>query len=256
MAVYREKYGENISIECHPLIRSEEACYKASLHAIKLAKKHNTRLHILHISTAREVALFDNLIPLSDKRITSEACIHHLWFDDTDYEKKGSLIKWNPAIKTQKDKESILSAVLENKIDIIATDHAPHTIEEKQNKYFNCPSGGPMVQHALVAMLEMYSQGKITLEKVIEKMCHAPADCFHVENRGYIRRGYWADLVIADLNSPWTVNKSNILSKCGWSSFEGQTFHSKVTHTFVNGHLAYKNGSFDESVKGQRVLFN
>jgi len=262
MAAHKEKYGEEIPIELHPKIRSEEACYKSSSFAVELAEKHNTRLHILHISTAKETGLFDNTIPLKEKRITAEACVHHLWFDDTGYKEKGTFIKWNPAIKTQKDKKGILKAVLDNKIDIIATDHAPHTFEEKQNTYFNCPSGGPLVQHALVAMLEIYHQGEIALEKVIEKMCHAPADCFRVEKRGYIREGYWADLVIADLNSHWTVDKSNILSKCGWSPFEGQTFRSKITHTFVNGHLVYAcpdkvgdNETFDESVKGRRILF-
>ena len=253
--IYKNKFGENVPIACHPLIRNEEACYKSSSLAVQLAKKFNSRLHILHISTAKEIELFDNKIPLKEKRITAEACIHHLWFSDEDYAKKGNLIKWNPAIKTSKDRAAILQAVLENKIDVIATDHAPHTIEEKNNSYFKAPSGGPLVQHALVAMLEMYHQKKISLEKIVEKMCHAPADCFRVEKRGYIREGYQADLVLVDLNAPWKVEKSTILAKCGWSPFEGQVFQSAVTHTFVNGHLAYEKGHFDESKKGQRLLF-
>ncbi|MEO6883036.1 MAG: dihydroorotase [Bacteroidia bacterium] len=253
--IYKNKFGENVPMACHPQIRSEEACYKSSSLAVRLAKKYNSRLHVLHISTAKETELFDNQIPLKDKRITAEACIHHLWFSDEDYERKGSLIKWNPAIKTKKDRDAILKALLENKIDVIATDHAPHTFEEKSNSYFKAPSGGPLVQHALVAMLEMYHQKKISLEKIVEKMCHAPADCFRVEKRGYIREGYQADLVLVDLNAPWKVEKSTILAKCGWSPFEDQIFQSSVTHTFVNGHLAYENGHFDESQKGQRLLF-
>ena len=255
MAVYKEKYGEDVPMECHPMIRSEEACYKSSSLAVELAKKYNTRLHILHISTAKELELFDNKTPLKQKRITAEACIHHLWFSDDDYKTKGTLIKWNPAVKKASDRDAILKGVLENKIDVIATDHAPHTIEEKNQTYFKAPSGGPLVQHSLTAMLEFYYQGKISLEKIAEKMSHAVADCFQIEKRGYIREGYFADLVLVDMNSPWTVDKSNILYKCGWSPFEGQTFHSKVTHTFVNGNLIYDNGRFDESKKGQRLLF-
>ena len=255
MQVYREKYGEDIPVECHPLIRSEEACYLSSSLAVELAKKHNTRLHILHISTAKEVELFDNKTPLKEKRITAEACIHHLWFSDADYKTKGSFIKWNPAVKKASDRDAILRGVLENKIDVIATDHAPHTIEEKNQTYFKAPSGGPLVQHSLVAMLELHHQNKITLEKIAEKMAHAVADCFQIEKRGYIREGYFADIVIADLNDSWTVDKSNILYKCGWSPFEGQTFQSKITHTFVNGHLVYKNGNFDETKKGMRLSF-
>ncbi len=255
MAVYKEKYGEDVPMECHPLIRSEEACYKSSSLAVELAKKYNTRLHILHISTAKELELFDNKIPLKQKRITAEACIHHLWFSDEDYKTKGTLIKWNPAVKKASDRDAILKGVLENKIDVIATDHAPHTIEEKKQTYFKAPSGGPLVQHSFVAMLEFFYKGKISLEKIAEKMSHAVADCFQIEKRGYIREGYFADLVLVDTNSPWTVDKSNILYKCGWSPFEGQTFHSKVTHTFVNGNLIYDNGKFDESKKGQRLLF-
>lgn len=256
MEKFKAKYGENIPVEYHPQIRSEEACYKSSSLAVELAKKHNARLHILHISTAKELELFDNKTPLKQKRITAEACIHHLWFSDEDYKTKGNLIKWNPAVKTKNDRDAILKGVLENKIDVICTDHAPHTLEEKKQPYFKAPSGGPLIQHSLVAMLEFVYQKKLTIEKVVEKMSHALADCFHIEKRGYIREGYFADLTLVDLNSPWIVNKSNILAKCGWSPFEGQTFHSKVTHTFVNGHLVYNEGSFDELKKGQRMLFN
>lgn len=255
MEKYKTEYGENIPIACHPLIRSEEACYKSSSLAVELAKKYNARLHILHISTAKELELFDSKTPLKQKRITAEACIHHLWFSDEDYITKENLIKWNPAVKTKKDRNAILKGVLENKIDVICTDHAPHTLEEKNQSYFKAPSGGPLIQHSLVAMLEFAYQKKITIEKVVEKMSHALADCFQIEKRGYIREGYFADLVLADLDCPWTVEKSNILAKCGWSPFEGQTFHSKVTHTFVNGNLIYENGKFDESKKGQRLLF-
>jgi dihydroorotase len=255
MALYKEKYGENVPMECHPLIRSEEACYKSSALAVELAKKHNTRLHILHISTAKELALFDNKTPLKQKRITAEACIHHLWFSDEDYKTKGAFIKWNPAVKTSVDRDAILQGVLENKIDVIATDHAPHTLEEKQQTYFKAPSGGPLIQHSLIAMLEFYHKGKITLEKIAEKMAHAVADCFQIEKRGYIREGYFADLVLVDLKTSWIVDESNILYKCGWSPFEGLTFHSKITHTFVNGNLVYDNGKFDERQKGQRLLF-
>ncbi len=255
-AVYKEKYGENIPIECHPLIRSEEACYISSSLAVALAKKHNSRLHVLHISTAKELSLFDNTIPLSQKRITAEACIHHLWFSDADYKEKGTLIKWNPAIKTAHDRDAILQAVVDNRIDVIATDHAPHTLEEKNNTYFKVPSGAPLVQHSVVAMLEFFHKGKITLEKTVEKMSHNVAILFEIEKRGFIREGYYADLVLVDLNDPWKVDASNILYKCGWSPLEGQTFSSKITHTFVNGHLVYENGIFDESVKGKRVLFD
>ncbi len=254
--LYKQKYGEDIPIEAHPLIRDVEACYKSSSLAFSLAKKHNTRLHILHISTAKECGLFDNKTPLKQKRITAEACIHHLWFDDSYYKTKGNLLKWNPAVKAASDRDEILRAVLDNRIDIIATDHAPHTWEEKQNKYLKAPSGGPLVQHALPAMLEFYKQGKISLEKIAEKMSHAVADCFQINNRGYIREGYFADLVLVDLEKPWTVTKENILYKCGWSIFEGQQFSSGITHTFVNGHLAYENGRFDESTKGKRMTFN
>ena len=254
-AAAREKFGEDVPIQMHPQIRSAEACYKSSSLAVKLAKKHNTRLHILHISTAREIELFDNTLPLSKKRITAEACIHHLWFTDADYETKVTLIKWNPAVKTTFDRDAILKAVIDNKIDIIATDHAPHTKEEKEQSYFKAPSGGPLVQHALVAMIELHKQNKITLEKVVEKMCHSPAICFQIEKRGFIRKGYWADLVLVNLNDSWKVEKNNIQYACGWSPFEGCQFSAKVIHTFVNGNLVYSKGVFEETIKGKRILF-
>ncbi|MEK6615805.1 MAG: dihydroorotase, partial [Bacteroidota bacterium] len=253
---FKVKYGEDIPVECHPQIRSEEACYKSSSLAVELAKKYNTRLHILHISTAKELELFDNKTPLKQKRITAEACVHHLWFSEEDYKTKGNFIKWNPAIKTKNDRDALLKGALENKIDVICTDHAPHTLEEKKQTYFKVPSGGPLVQHSLVAMLEFVHQKKLTIEKVGEKMSHALADCFQIEKRGYIREGYFADLILVDMNSSWTVDKSNILYKCGWSPFEGTTFNSKVTHTFVNGNLVYNKGKFDESKKGKRLLFS
>ena len=255
-AHYKSIYGEDVPIEMHPKIRSDEACYKSSSMAIELAKKHDTRLHVFHLSTAKEMELFRNDIPLEEKRITAEVCIHHLWFDDSQYADKGTHIKWNPAVKSKADKEAVFEALLDDRIDIIATDHAPHTLEEKNNTYFNAPSGGPLVQHALVAMLELYHQGKIRLEKIVEKMCHAPAICFQVEKRGFIREGYAADLVLVEIDNPWEVNKDNILYKCAWSPFEGNTFKSRVTHTWVNGHLAYQNGSFDESQKGHRLTFD
>lgn len=255
-ALYRDKYGENVPLKYHPHIRSDEACYLSTSFAIRLAKKHNTRLHVLHLSTGRELELFENNLHHSQKRITSEVCIHHLWFDENDYETRGSFIKWNPAIKTSRDRSALLDGVLDDTIDIIATDHAPHTIEEKQNLYFQAPSGGPMVQHSLTAMLEFYHQNKISIEKIVEKMCHTPADIFQVKNRGYLREGYWADLCLVDLNSPWQVNKDNILYKCGWSPFENLTFRSRVTHTFVNGHLAYDNGYLDDSKSGMRLEFD
>ena len=255
-AHYKSIYGEDVPIELHPKIRSDEACYKSSSMAIELAKKHDTRLHVFHLSTAKEMELFRNDIPLEEKRITAEVCIHHLWFDDSQYADKGTHIKWNPAVKSKADKEAVFQALLDDRIDIIATDHAPHTLEEKNNTYFNAPSGGPLVQHALVAMLEFYHEGKISLEKIVEKMCHSPAICFQVEDRGFIREGYAADLVLVDLNDPWEVNKENILYKCAWSPFEGNTFKSRVTHTWVNGHLTYQNGTFDESQKGHRLTFD
>ncbi|MFO7827377.1 MAG: dihydroorotase [Bacteroidales bacterium] len=253
---YREKLGENIPVHYHPLIRSEEACYQSSSLAVELAKKYNSRLHILHISTAKELDLFESQLPSRDKKITAEVCVHHLWFSDKDYEQYGTHIKWNPAIKTLKDKDALLEGVRKNKIDVIATDHAPHTLEEKDNTYFKAPSGGPLVQHSLISMLELYHQQRLTLEEIINKMCHTPADIFQIDKRGYIREGYHADLVIADLNSPWTVNHDNILYKCKWSPFEGHTFNSKITHTIVNGNIAYENGRFNEEIKGKKLLFN
>ncbi|MCQ6957392.1 dihydroorotase [Mucilaginibacter aquariorum] len=252
---YKQLLGDNIPVKLHPKIRSAEACYLSSSMAIELAKKHNTRLHILHISTARETHLFSNQIPLADKRITAEACIHHLWFTDADYEEKGNLIKWNPAVKTEQDRDEILKAVLDGRIDIIATDHAPHTIEEKAQPYLQAPSGGPLVQHALPAMLELYHHGKITLEQIAEKMAHNVATIFQIERRGFIREGYWADLALVNLNNPWQVNKSNILYKCGWSPFEGSTFKAKVVSTIVSGNLAYENGSLTNEKSGQRMTF-
>lgn len=245
-AIYKEKYGENVPIEAHPLIRNEEACYKSSSLAVEIAKKHDTRLHILHISTAKETELFDNSKPLKDKRITAEACVHHLWFSDQDYKEKQTLIKWNPAVKSASDRDEVLKALLDDRIDIIATDHAPHTLEEKSNSYFNAPSGGPLVQHALPAVLALVQQGKLTLTKAVEKMCHAPAECFQLADRGYIRKGYKADLVLVNLNDSWKVSKENILYKCGWSPFEGVSFNAKVQTTFVNGVKVYDSGKVIE----------
>ncbi len=255
MEQFREKYGAEVPIRCHPEIRSEEACYKSSSLAVALAKEFGTRLHVLHISTAKELSLFSNGLPLEDKYITAEACLHHLWFNDHDYETKGTLIKWNPAVKTAQDQEAILAAVLNDTIDVLATDHAPHTLEEKQNTYFKAPSGGPLVQHNLVALLEMYHQSKITLETIVKKACHHPAQLFEVDRRGFIREGYYADLVLVDLGRPWKVQTDNILYLCGWSPFEGTTFHSQVTHTFVSGHCVYADGHFDESQQGLRLQF-
>jgi len=253
---YKQLLGENIPVRLHPKIRSEGACYLSSSMAVELAKKYNTRLHILHISTEKETHLFTNDMPLKDKRITAEACIHHLWFSDDDYDTKGNLIKWNPAVKKATDRDGILEAVLDGRIDVIATDHAPHTLDEKLKPYLQAPSGGPLVQHALPAMLELYHHGNISLEQIAEKMAHNVAICFGIENRGYIREGYWADLVLVDLNNPWNVNKANILYKCGWSPFEGSTFRSKVVYTVVSGNLAYSNGSLIEGKAGMRLSFN
>jgi dihydroorotase len=255
-AHFKELYGDNLTPEMHPQIRNAEACYISSSFAVGLAKKFNTRLHILHISTAIETKLFDNTIPLSQKRITSEACIHHLWFSDADYASKGNWIKWNPAVKTAADRDAILQAVLDDHIDIIATDHAPHTIEEKSQEYRNAPSGGPLVQHALVAMLELYKKGKISLEKIVEKMAHSPAICFQVDKRGFIREGYWADLVLVDLNKSQVVNRANVLAKCGWSPFEGEVFSSSVVSTIVSGNLVYENGQIKDGIYGKRLEFN
>ncbi len=255
-ADFREKFGENMPVKFHPQIRTEEACYKSSSFAVDLAKKFGTRLHVLHISTAKEIPLFDNTLPLQNKRITAEACIHHLWFNDSDYDRLGTRIKWNPAIKTEADQKAILQGLVDNRIDVIATDHAPHTQEEKEHTYFKAPSGGPLVQHSLVAMLEFYRKGKISLDWIAQKMAHNPAILFQIHKRGFIREGYFADLVLVDLDSPWKVSKENILAKCGWSPFEGITFGSKVTHTFVSGHLAYNQGHFDDSSKGMRLEFD
>ncbi len=255
-AKMKAEYGENLPIRFHPVIRNAEACYTSSSMAVKLAKKHDTRLHILHISSAKETELFRNDIPLKEKKITAEACIHHLWFDDSSYEEKGTLIKWNPAVKSLADKEAIWAALLDDRIDIIATDHAPHTLEEKQNTYFKAPSGGPLVQHALVAMLEFYHQGKVSMEWIVNKMCHAPADCFQLKERGFIKEGFYADLVVVDIQKAWTVAKENILYQCAWSPFEGQEFKSSVSQTFVNGNLVYNEGVFDESTRGMRLEFD
>jgi dihydroorotase len=252
---YKQLLGENIPVTLHPKIRSEEACYLSSSMAVELAKKHNTRLHILHISTEKETHLFSNNIPLKDKRITAEACIHHLWFSDKDYETKGNFIKWNPAVKTENDRDGILKAVLDGRIDVIATDHAPHTLEEKQLPYLQAPSGGPLVQHALPAMLELYHKGKISLEQIAEKMAHNVATCFQIDKRGFIREGYWADMVLVNLNSPWQVNRDNQLYKCKWSPFEGTTFQSKVIHTIVSGHLAYSKDELKDDIAGKRLAF-
>ena len=256
LKIYQEKYGSNIPFEKHPEIRSEEACYLSSSFAIGLAKKHDARLHILHISTAKELELFDNSLELRNKKITAEACIHHLWFSQEDYKTKGGWIKWNPAVKQATDRDAIFKAVLDNKIDVIATDHAPHSLEEKQNDYMNCPSGGPLVQHAIPAMMEYFHQGKIPIERMVEKMSHNPAILFEIEKRGYIREGYFADLVLIDPDCKWKVSKNNILYKCGWSPFEGEWFQSKVTDTIISGHHAYSNGVFDEVNKGERLMFN
>lgn len=256
LEIYEEKYGKDMPIKYHPEIRSTEACYLSSSLAANLAKKYDTRLHILHISTAKELALFRNDIPLKEKRITAEACVHHLWFSDSDYEKKGTLIKWNPAVKSAEDRKAIWEAVNDNRIDIIATDHAPHTIEEKEKNYFDAPSGGPLVQHAVLAILQKVKEGKISLERAIEKMCHAPADCFHIEKRGYIREGYAADLVVVDENKKYVVSKNNLLYKCGWSPFEGYAFDNTIDTTFVNGEIVYNEGKIIEAGVGHRMSFN
>ncbi|AZI19792.1 dihydroorotase [Chryseobacterium taklimakanense] len=252
---YQKQYGDDIPVKFHHLIRSEEACYISSSKAVELAKKTGARLHIYHLSTAKEMQLFQNDIPLKDKKITAEVCVHHLHFTNEDYETKGTLIKWNPAVKTQNDKDGLWEALLDDRIDVIATDHAPHTLEEKDNVYTKCPSGAPLVQHSLIVMLEYFKKGKISLEKIVEKMCHNPAILFEIEQRGFIREGYKADLVLVDLNDKWTVSRENILYKCGWSPLEGTEFSAKVTHTFVNGHLALDNGKISEEKHGERLLF-
>ena len=256
MALYKERYGDDIPMSSHPLIRSAEACYVSSSKAVALAKKTNARLHVFHVSTAKETALFSNDIPLKDKRITAEVCTHHLWFSNEDYIEKGSLIKWNPAVKTAQDRDALWEALNDDRIDVLATDHAPHTLEEKNNLYTSAPSGGPLVQHSLLALMEKQKQGKISITRLIEKMCHNPAILFNIEKRGFIREGYFADLVLVDPNSPWTVRKDNIAYKCGWSPFEGIEFSSKVTHCFVNGHLGYENGNFSEVRNAKRLSFD
>jgi dihydroorotase len=251
-----DKYGEDIPVKYHPIIRSEEACYLSSSKAIELAKKTGARLHIFHVSTAKETALFRNDIPLEEKQITSEVCIHHLWFSDKDYEEKGTHIKWNPAVKTEKDRLGLWEALLDDRIDVLATDHAPHTLEEKTNVYTKAPSGGPLVQHAIIAILEKVKEGVISIEKAVEKMSHNPAKLFQIEKRGFVKEGFYADIVLIDTNKPQTVSKDNILYKCGWSPFEGTTFSSTITHTFVNGNLIYNNGVFNDEIKGKRITFN
>ena len=253
---YQAKYGDDIPVKYHPLIRSEEACYLSSSKAIELAKKTGARLHIFHLSTEKETHLFRNDIPLEEKQITAEVCVHHLWFTDADYDKKGTLIKWNPAVKTQKDKDGLWKALLDDRIDIIATDHAPHTIEEKDNVYTKAPSGGPLVQHAVIAVLEKVKEGVLPIEKAVEKMSHNPAKIFKIEKRGFIKEGFYADLVLVDADKKWTVTKDNVLYKCGWSPFEGVEFSNQITHTFVNGNLMYNEGMFNEEIKGKRLLFN
>ncbi|MFT5231401.1 MAG: dihydroorotase, partial [Candidatus Azotimanducaceae bacterium] len=249
-------FGDHIPINQHPIIRSEEACYISSSRAIALAKKTGARLHVFHLSTAKETGLFSNKKPLKDKKITAEVCVHHLWFTDKDYATKGTKIKWNPAVKTEKDRDGLWKALLNDKIDVIASDHAPHTLEEKDNGYLEAPSGGPLVQHAVEALFEMHHRGRISVEKLIEKIAHNPAILFEIKDRGYIRVGYKADLVLVDPNSPWTVSKENIAYKCGWSPFEGTTFRSRITHTFVNGTLCYELGKYGTKPKAERLTFN
>ena len=256
LAAAKAKYGEHVPMSQHPYIRSEEACYKSSSLAVELATKHNTRLHILHISTAKELSLFRNDVPLEEKRITAEACIHHLWFSEKDYIEKGAFIKWNPAVKTANDRAEIRAALLDGRIDVVATDHAPHTLEEKQNTYFKAPSGGPLVQHGVVAMLEMADQGAMALTDVPRLMAHDVARCFQLEERGFVREGYYADLVLIDPNATWVVSKANLLYKCGWSPFEGTAFKHKVAGTWVNGEHVYDGETVTENPAGKRLTFN
>jgi dihydroorotase len=253
---FKAEFGEDIPVTAHHLIRSEEACYLSSSKAIALAKKTGARLHIFHLSTAKEMELFTNKIPLEDKKITAEVCIHHLWFTNADYDTKGNFIKWNPAVKTENDRNALWEALLDDRIDVIATDHAPHTLEEKQQSYLKAPSGGPLVQHAVVAMFEAYLQGKISVEKIVQKMAHNPAIIFKIEKRGFIKVGYYADLAIVNSGLPWTVKKDNIFAKCGWSPFEDFTFRSRITHTFVNGELVYHNFKVKDIRRGKRLLFD
>jgi len=256
LAAFKEQYGEDVPVTAHHLIRSAEACYISSSKAVALAKRTGARLHIFHLSTAKEMELFTNKIPLEDKKITAEVCVHHLWFTDEDYKTKGNFIKWNPAVKTAEDRAELWKALNDGRIDVIATDHAPHTKEEKQQSYLNAPSGGPLVQHAVVAMFEAHHQGKISVEKIVEKMCHNPAKIFKIEKRGFIKEGYHADLVIVNPSLPWSVKPENILYKCGWSPFEGYTFKSRITHTFVNGELVYNNFKVKDIKAGKRLLFD
>ena len=251
----KQEFGDEIPVEMHPEIRSSEACFISSSKAIELAKKTGARLHIFHLSTAKEMDLFENDLPLKQKKITAEVCVHHLSFSDGNYAEKGNFIKWNPAVKSQNDQDALWKALLDDRIDVIATDHAPHTLEEKSKKYLEAPSGGPLVQHSLNMMLEHYKNGKISLEKLVEKMCHNPAVLFEIEKRGFIKEGYKADLVLVDINAKYTVSKENIIAKCGWSPFEGKTFHSVITHTFVNGNLVYENGKINPEKFGERLLF-
>ena len=254
--LYKEQYGEDVPVTAHHLIRSAEACYISSSKAVALAKKTGARLHIFHLSTAKEMELFTNKIPLEDKKITAEVCVHHLWFTDEDYKTKGNLIKWNPAVKTADDRKELWKALNDGRIDVVATDHAPHTKEEKNQSYLNAPSGGPLVQHAIIAMFEAHHQGKITVEKIVEKMCHNPAKIFKIEKRGFVKEGYFADLVIVNPSLPWSVKPENILAKCGWSPFENYTFKSRITHTFVNGELVYNNFKVKDNRAGKRLLFD
>ncbi len=256
LAKYIEEYGDNVPVNVHHLIRSEEACYISSSKAVALAKKTGARLHVFHLSTAKEMELFSNKIPLEEKKITAEVCIHHLWFTNEDYDTKGNLIKWNPAVKTANDRKVLWEALLDDRIDVIATDHAPHTLEEKKQPYLKAPSGGPLVQHSVVAMFETFHQGKISVEKIVEKMAHNPAKIFKIEKRGFIKEGYFADLVIVNAGLPWNVKKENILYKCGWSPFEGYNFKSRIMHTFVNGQLVYSNSKIKEIRAGKRLLFD
>ncbi|KIO52209.1 dihydroorotase [Flavobacterium hibernum] len=256
LAKFKEEYGDDIPVTAHHLIRSEEACYLSSSKAVALAKKTGARLHIFHLSTAKEMELFTNKIPLEDKKITAEVCVHHLWFTDEDYKKKGNFIKWNPAVKTANDRKALWEALNDGRIDVIATDHAPHTKEEKMQSYLKAPSGGPLVQHAVVAMFEAHHQGKISVEKIVEKMCHNPAKIFKIEKRGFIKEGYFADLVIVNPSLPWSVKPENILAKCGWSPFENYTFKSRITHTFVNGEMVYNNFKVKDIRAGKRLLFD
>ncbi len=256
MAIFKNRYGEKFPFRYHPEIRSEEACYKSSSRAVELAEKHNSRLHVLHISTEKELSLFSSSKPLKSKNITSEVCVHHLWFEDSDYDKLGWRIKWNPAVKSKKDREALREALRNNVLDVVATDHAPHTLDEKQQGYFISPSGGPLIQHSLIAMLELVDQGVFTKELLVEKMCHAPATLFRIEKRGFIREGYFADLVIVDPKAPQTIVDSEVLYKCKWSPFSGTTLQNSVTHTWVNGQLVFENGTIHEGIKGQRLSFN